>query len=194
MKVIKIGGGCLKGKETIKYILDLVEQRGVGHVFVVSALSGVTDLLINGMSRSLADEGNIPRVINRLKAEHMTVAKYIIETTEYLKSFSLDLNKNLGYLERYYYGLNFTRENTPRLKDAIASLGECLSAKLLVAALRSRGLHAAYHDPRHIGLVTDGKYGDATADLGQTTRNFAKNLIPLHKKNRLLFIPGFFRH
>ena len=192
MKVIKIGGGCLKGKETIKYILDLVSKRGLGHVFVVSALSGVTDRLINGISLALADEGNIPKVINRLKADHMAVAKHVIEDAEHLKNFSLDLNKHLGHLERYYYGLNFTRENTPRLKDAIASLGECLSARLLVSALRSRGLHAAYHDPRHIGLVTDGKFGDATADLGQSTRNFAKHLLPLHKKNRLLFIPGFF--
>ena len=37
MKVIKVGGGCLHGKETIEQIVDLITERGRGQVFVVSA-------------------------------------------------------------------------------------------------------------------------------------------------------------
>jgi len=43
VKVVKIGGGCLKGKKTIDEIIDLVEERGRGNIFVVSALNGITD-------------------------------------------------------------------------------------------------------------------------------------------------------
>jgi len=33
--------------------------------------------------------------------------------------------------------------------------------------------------PHKIGMLTDGKFGDATADLKQTTRNFQQYINPL---------------
>jgi len=44
----------------------------------------------------------------------------------------------------------------------ICSYGERFSAALLAFVLRSRGLQAGYRLPHKIGLVTDGKFGDAT--------------------------------
>ncbi len=63
MKVIKIGGGSLKGKRNIREIIDLVAERGRGHIVVVSALSGITDMLIDGMSQALKDDTTIPTFI-----------------------------------------------------------------------------------------------------------------------------------
>ena len=192
MKVIKIGGGSLKGKREIAQILDLVAERGRGHVFVASALNGVTDQLLDGIPAALADDSKIPAVINRLKNRHLLVARHVIPNHAVLQDFTRNLSKTLSVLERYYYGLNFTQDITPRLRDAIASLGECLSVKLLTAALKGRGLKAAYRDPRGLGLMTDGKFGDATARLRQTSTNMQKNLTPLLDKQMILFVPGFF--
>jgi aspartate kinase len=47
MKVIKIGGGSLKDRETIEHIFDLIATQGQGNIFVLSALNGVTDALID---------------------------------------------------------------------------------------------------------------------------------------------------
>jgi aspartate kinase len=78
------------------------------------------------------------------------------------------------------------------LEDVISSFGERLSAQLLSAILRSRGAQAVYRMPHDIGMITDGKYGDATADLRQTARNLKENLKPVLKSNMILFIPGFY--
>ncbi len=59
MKVVKIGGGCLKDAATIKHIMELVTVRGEGNVFVVSALYGVTNIIIDGIEKALADESLI---------------------------------------------------------------------------------------------------------------------------------------
>ncbi|MCP3951377.1 MAG: aspartate kinase, partial [Desulfobacterales bacterium] len=75
MKVIKIGGGCLNGKKTIARIIDLIAARGRGDIFVVSALNGITDFLIESMDAALEDEANIPGIISRLKARHDLVAR-----------------------------------------------------------------------------------------------------------------------
>lgn len=192
MKVIKIGGGCLKGKKNIGQILELVAERGRGHIFVVSALNGVTDFLIGSMSAALEDEGNIPAIIRRLNTKHMLIACHLMPKCNLQKKFRQDLNKSLSKLERLYYGLSFTREITPRIRDIISSFGERFSAVLLSSVLRSQGIQATYRMADKIGLVTDGKYGDATVNMQKTTRNFQQNIKPLMKKNVILFIPGFF--
>jgi aspartate kinase len=192
MKTIKIGGGCLNGKKTIARILDLVEARAKGHVIVVSALYGITDILIEGMTAALDNDENIPALISRIKAKHTLVARHLITKVRALNEFQRDFNRNLNKLERLYYGLNFTREITPRMYDVISSYGERFSAQLLTNILRSRNIKAAYRMPHKIGMLTDGKFSDATADLTQTMRNFKKHLKPLIKKDTILFIPGFY--
>jgi aspartate kinase len=171
MKVIKIGGGCLKGKKNIAHILELIKKRGRGNIFVVSAVNGVTDILIGGMSKALEDEGNIPGIISRLKSKHVLIARHLISADKFYKKFVRNLSSTLSEIERLYYGLNFTRELTPRMQDVISSFGERFTVELLVSALRCRGVKATYRMPHKVGLLTDGKFGDATVNLRKTRRN-----------------------
>ena len=95
-------------------------------------------------------------------------------------------------MERLFYGLSFTREITPRLYDTIVSFGERTCAQLLAAVMESRGVHSVSAMPHRVGLVTDGKFGDATADLKASAVNFSEHLRPLVKKDRIVFMPGFY--
>lgn len=189
MKVIKLGGGCLKDKHAVKHILGLVARQGRGHVFVVSALNGITNKLISGLDRALESEDEIPLLLDKIKATHMDVARHTLkDATDYEKILDQDLRK----LERLYYGLNITREASPRMEDAISSFGECLCVALLAEILKGQGISARFAMPQDIGMVTDGKFGDATARLGQTEKNLKKNLAPLLEKDGIMLIPGFF--
>jgi aspartate kinase len=192
MKVVKIGGGCLKGRAQIAQILDLIAERGRGHIFVVSALRGVTDILIEGMSEALASEEDIPAIISRLRDKHLVVARHLIPGAGAYKTFTRDLSQSLSKLERLYYGLNFTREITPRMQDVISSFGERFAVELLASALNCRGIPATYRMPHKIGLMTDGKFGDATANLRKTTQNLQRHLRSLLKAATVVFVPGFF--
>ena len=192
MKVIKIGGGSLKGKRNIQEILDLISDRGRGNIIVVSALSGITDMLIEGMSEALKDDASIPSIISLFRNKHVLVARHIMPAGKHYQRYTRDLNDHLGQLERLYYGLNFTKEITPKMMDVISSFGERLSADLLATALRSRGLQVTYLMPHKIGLITDGKFGDATANVPKTARNLQKHLTPLIREGMIVFIPGFF--
>jgi aspartate kinase len=192
MKVIKIGGGSLKGRKNIQEILDLVAERGRGHIIVVSALGGITDKLIDSMAQALKDEEAIPSIMSELRNKHMLVARHVMPSGQFIQKYTRDLNDHLGKLERLYYGLNFTKEITPKMSDVISSFGERLSADLLATSLRARGLKATYRMPHKIGLVTDGKFGDATANLPKTSHNLRQHLLPLIKEGVIVFVPGFF--
>jgi len=192
VKVIKIGGGCLKGTKNIARILDLISERCQGDILVVSALNGVTDLLIQGTRKALESEEAIGEIIGGLKKKHMNTARHVMRRESSLNRCGRELDRTLRELERFYYGLNFTREISPRMLDMISSYGERLSAVLLTEAIRSRQVEALYRLPHRIGMLTDGKFGDATADLRRTSKNLKAHLGPLVGKNTVIFIPGFF--
>jgi len=192
MKVVKIGGGCLKNADTIGHIMELVSDRGAGNVFVVSALYGVTDLLINGMFLALDNEDSISSQVNLIKDMHIDTASRMISGGGHFKSYEEQLGESLKQLERYYYGLSFTGELTDKMQDAISCIGEKLSAELLVNIQRSLDNKSEFILPEDMGLLTDGKYGDATVDLNTTSANLKKHLIPYLEKGFILFVPGFY--
>jgi len=192
MKIIKIGGGCLHGKQKIADIVTLLPQRAVGNIVVVSALNGITDLLIDSLPAALADESHIAPIMSRIKSRHHLVARHLIHSASGRRNFEQHFNKLVTELERIFYGLNFVREISPRISDIISSFGERLSACLLSGVMRAQGADAVFRMPHDIGIITDGKFGDATANLKKTTRNIRKSLLPLIRDNRMIFIPGFF--
>ena len=192
MRVIKIGGGCLHGHRTIQTIMELLAERSRGDVVVVSALNGITDFLIDGMQKALTDETNIPDVMKRYRHDHTDVARYLIRDKQALVRTGNELDESFRQLERLLYGLSFTREITPRLHDTIVSFGEQTCARLLAAVMISRDVDSVAVMPHASGLVTDGKFGDATADLKTTAANFKQQLRPLIEKDRIVFLPGFY--
>ncbi len=153
MKVIKIGGGCLRGKTKIAEITHLLTARAAGHIVVVSALNGITDILIDSMSIALEDESQISKIMSRIKSHHLLVARHLIHSAASMRTFEQNFNKFLIELERLYYGLNFIQEVTPKINDVISSFGERLSALLLSSVMRAQGAKAIYRMPHDIGII-----------------------------------------
>jgi aspartate kinase len=192
MKVIKIGGGCLKDGRAARKIIELIAQRGKGDIFVLSAFYGVTNILIRGIESALVNEDDVPLIMNRLKSLHNTVIKDLIEDNTQRKQLSKQLSGIFQKLERYYYGVSFTREATPRMRDMIATYGERISAVILAKALISLGQKSCYLLPEDIGIVSDGKYMDASAIMTKTSKNMKAALEEKTTKDMIVFIPGFY--
>ncbi|MBU0972524.1 MAG: aspartate kinase, partial [Proteobacteria bacterium] len=192
MKVIKIGGGCLKDGQAANTIVELIAKRGKGDVFVLSAFYGVTDILVSGIEKALESEAQIPLVLNGLRTLHNHIIKVLIQDDTLKKQLSRHLSDVYTRLERYYYGINFTREATPRMQDMIATFGERISALILSKALVARKLDSSFVLPEDLGIVSDGKFMDASALMGKTRKNLAA-WMDLHMgPEKILFVPGFY--
>ncbi len=192
MKVVKIGGGCLKDAATIKHIMELVTVHGKGHVFVVSALYGVTNSIIDGIQKALADEALILPHLEEIIHSHIQTASKLIGSDKYLQKFEQEFFDSIKQLERYYYGLNFTGELTPKMYDAISCMGEIFSAQMLSWTIQDLGCKSTYLLPQEIQLYTDGKFNDATADLDATSISLPKHITPLLEEQNIIFIPGYY--
>lgn len=192
MKVIKIGGGCLKNSDAAGKIVDLIAEKGRGQVFVLSAFGQVTDLLISGIETALDNEENIPGLIQKIRQRHQSIISDLLMPGIDSDRLTADIEPFLQKLERYYFGVSFTREATPRMRDIIASFGERLSAVIISGLLCARGERAQVLMPHDAGIITDGKYMDATVNMGRTAENLYPLIHSIMDGSNMLFIPGFF--
>jgi aspartate kinase len=79
---------------------------------------------------------------------------------------------------------------TPRSKDTIAAYGELLSAHLVTAAFRVRGIPAELVDPRRV-MITDDHFCKATPQAEAIAEASRAHLLPLLREGRVPVIGGF---
>jgi len=192
MKIIKIGGGCLKDGPAANTIIDLITARGKGDAFVLSAFYGVTDILLSGIEAALETEDHVPGIISDLKGLHHAVIQALVDDANQKRQLSKTLSEIYARLERYYYGISFTREATPRMRDMIATFGERISAVILSSAVAAKGLDSRFVLPEELGIITNGKFMDASAVMEKTAENIQEWMGLEMTPETVLFIPGFY--
>jgi aspartokinase/homoserine dehydrogenase 1 len=171
-------------------ILAGEEHSGKTGVVVVSALAGMTDSLIAAARGApdirpgspLSGSGRTAGMMRR----HLDISAALL--TGEREAVDTEIRALFAELDRMLDGIGIVREISPRSLDAVMSYGERLSAPLVAAALRARGIAAKYLDSRDL-IVTDGAYGAARYNAGETFRRIraAVSSAP----GSLFVAPGF---
>jgi len=191
MRVLKFGGSSLKDAESMLNVGRIISSQPGSKVVVVSAIQGVTDCLIDFMSE-LRSEKEVQRFVAELKEKHMSFLRGVARGMETKQEAISRLMKHLVKLERVLYGICYLEELTPRTLDLVQSFGERMSVVLLSATLQDLGVNAVPLDADELGIVTDGTYGRATADLEATKGNIAGRLKAMLDRQETPVITGFF--
>jgi len=139
VSVITFGPADMSGGDAIVLVADrLAAERQTGKqvVAIVSAMAGVTDLLVDSIRH-----GNYASVYTKLLASHTSAARRLARDEGGRKVLIQDVT---DILDSYnWLGKSLTnRTPTPSEADNIATLGERLSARLLAANLQGRGIQA----------------------------------------------------
>ncbi|MGB9660177.1 MAG: aspartate kinase [Nitrososphaerales archaeon] len=93
--------------------------------------------------------------------------------------------------------LNLTNKVAPDVSlsylDEILAMGEKTSARIMSAALASKGLNPYLIDTEspHWPIITDDKHGDANPLLDETSRAIEEKLIPIIESGKIPVICGF---
>ncbi len=192
MKVMKFGGGCLKDLKSIAQAADIIVREKARPAVVVSAVSGVTDLLLETVHRAERSEREIRPGLDKTRSLHRTLAETMImgqKTRGYtLRSMDAALHK----LEKLLYGISYTAEATPAARAAAASFGERLASFLLAGVLTDRGCQALPLESDKIGMVTDDVVENATVDLRAFKRNLAAVLKSAACRAAVPVFTGYF--
>lgn len=192
MKVMKFGGGCLTNAEGFDRVAKIIQSEKSVPFVVVSAISGVTDLLIQSIQNGRENEKGISGSIESLRKIHRTLADGMIRSAKLNQQFSHKLEMTLGRIEKIITGIAYIGEATPAARNHVLSFGERLAASLLSTVLEDRGMRACALETDKIGLITDNNFENATADLDLFRKNFRKIMRQTGKNNTIPVITGFF--
>lgn len=191
MIVMKFGGTSVATAERIEGVVRLVQERlELRPVVVVSALAGVTDLLIRGAELALERSEEAEAVVEEVKSRHREVVTGLLPAdTERLALFA-HITAVVNELRAFYTGVHNLGELTPRTLDAIAGMGERLSCEIVAAALQRRDVPGQAVDGRSV-IVTDEEFGRATPLLEETAGRVHELLLPLVQQGAVPVVSGF---
>ena len=188
MNVLKFGGTSVATPERIEQVLDLVERaRARAPVaVVVSAFAGVTNALIDAAAAASAGDDRYRAVFDELAARHHQAAETLAAPAE-RTTIAAEVTAALEDLSNLYRGSRLLRECSPRTHDSIVSYGERLSALIIAAAARRRGLDGDACDARAL-IRTDTTFGYARVLQPVTDERIREHFA---SRERLQIVTGF---
>jgi aspartate kinase len=90
------------------------------------------------------------------------------------------------------YGVIYTEELTPRSRDQALTNGERMSAHIFAGVLSDRGSTAVPLEADKAGVLTDGVFGSATADIDATSLHLGNTITEALDRGDLPVLTGFF--
>lgn len=162
MKVLKFGGSSVADHERISNVVNIIQsylRNGERVAVVVSALGGVTDLLVR--MGQMAAEGNssYQHTLEAFSARHREVVNKLIDYHMHPAILNEIIEGQIE-LTNLLQGVYLTKELTPRTQDYILSFGERSSAFIISEVLKQRGADSSYIDCRGI-IKTNDNFGNA---------------------------------
>jgi aspartate kinase len=186
MIVMKFGGSSVADAPCMREVAALVEAaQARSPLVVLSATARTTDHLFAAASR--AERGDLAGALNHheeLMARHRTLAGDLLPAglPAELEAALEELAAELDLLLR---GVALLKELSPRSMDAIASIGERLSTRILAAYMG-----AAWVDARTV-VLTDAAFGSARPLIADLEKQAQELLAPLLGPGRAVVTQGY---
>ncbi|MGC1675148.1 MAG: aspartate kinase, partial [Candidatus Acidiferrales bacterium] len=193
LQVMKFGGTSVGDASCIARVTEIVAKSARQNpvVVVVSAMSGVTNRLIEASTCSEAgDRDRASALLQVLREQHAVALEALIHNPETRKRLALRIDENLREAQRLCEGTALIHELTPRTLDAISSLGERLSAPLVAGALTEQGVRSEAIEATEL-VVTDSYHGAAEPLMDLTHQRSEAHLRPLLQQGIVPVVTGF---
>jgi bifunctional aspartokinase / homoserine dehydrogenase 1 len=191
---VKFGGTSMGGHDAIRQVARIIiEHFEQGHrvLTVVSAMSGVTDLLKQTARASGdGDEAAHIATIGEIRRRHHETIDQLVANPIIKRDVLADIDSLLDGLILMCHSIAILRDVTPRGMDLIMSFGERLSARLLAAHLKDIGYQSMAIDATDL-IVTDDNFQDAAPYMEETTTKVRTHLIPLLEQRKLPIVTGY---
>lgn len=182
MKVLKFGGSSVGSQEGLTNLKNIVEGQDSPSVVVVSALGGVTDMLLNTSLQAAAGDPAYRDGLDKLYSRHHDLIRSII--TDRPDELIEEIDALFAEIASIYHGLSLIRDLSEKTRALIVSYGERLSSKIVSRLIAGSVLH----DSRYF-IKTEHKHNRSILASGLTNKLVAKefgdNLKGIH------IVPGF---
>jgi aspartokinase/homoserine dehydrogenase 1 len=189
MRVLKFGGSSVANAENINRVISIIQNTSKQDktVLVVSALGGVTDLLLSAANLASNGDEAYNEQLSIIEKRHLTAVTELIPVSRQSSVLSA-VKKQCNEIDDICNGIFLLRELSPASKDRIVSFGELMSSRIISAKLSAEGMENVWKDSREL-ITTDLTYGNARVDFDKTNRQIASFISEV--KEDIIVLPGF---
>ena len=192
--VMKFGGTSVGTPQAMAQAVENIRQSRKNWkeiVVVTSALSGVTNLLSESVKHAvIGDEIFISQAESTLITKHVQLIEKLISSPVQQAQVKQEIKHLCTDFSTLCRAVSILGEATPRALDAILSLGERFSVRILAGALQAVELPAQFIETTNL-IVTDDHYQAAHPDLAKTSAKIESILKLLLAQRQIPVLTGF---
>jgi len=195
--VMKFGGTSVGSVEALISATQIIKdaQKDWSRVVVVtSAMSGVTDLLLKSATLAAqsvgAEHAPLADAESTLREKHFSAADVLIKEEKLRAETKVEINVLILSFVDLCKAISVLGEASPRALDAVASLGERMSLRLLAAIVNDARIRAQAVESSEF-IITNAHYQNAHPDLKITTEKTRGILNPLMDEGIIPITTGF---
>ncbi len=192
--VMKFGGTSVGSADALLNATQIIRDAKKDWqriVVVTSAMSGVTNLLLD--SAALATQGKVdslPATESTLREKHFAAIDALIKDVKFCEETKAEINTLILSLVDLCKAIAVLGEASPRAMDAVASLGERMSLRLLAAVVNDAGIQAKGIESTEF-VITNAHFQNAHPDFKTTTEKTRAVLNPLMDAGIIPITTGF---
>jgi aspartate kinase len=186
---MKFGGTSMGSADRMRVAADLIgkEQKQGPVAVVVSAMSKVTDLLLETLRRAeMGDRASVEAAIETLLARHLDTCGQLLLSDAAFE----DIRQLINEFRRIANGVLMLGERPPRSVDEAIAIGERLSSTLLARYMESAGTPARAVNGADL-IVTDAVFGNASPQMDLTREKCLALLLPDLRSGVVPIVTGF---
>ncbi|KAA6319859.1 Bifunctional aspartokinase/homoserine dehydrogenase 1, partial [termite gut metagenome] len=183
MKVLKFGGTSVGSVSSILNVKKIIESSSKPIIVVVSALSGITDKLIDTSKMAAAGNPTYENEYRGMVQRHVDLIKEIIPAGNVQTEVQQQIGELLNELKDIFQGINLIKDLSSKTSDIIVSYGERLSSLIMTRLIEG----AEYFDARSF-IKTERKYSKHILDSELTNQLIKKTFKTFPK---VAIVSGF---
>lgn len=192
--VMKFGGTSVGSAAAIRKAAGIARdcrKQWARTTVVVSALSGVTNLLLESAAQAATGDHQVgERAAETLLQRHLETASELLGEGAAFGCYKAEVTALTSEFRNLCGAMAVLGESTPRALDAVASLGERLSARLFSLVLNELGTPSIAVDATEL-IVTDSKFQAAHPNLVLTRSRTQSRLVPMLEQGLVPVVTGF---
>ncbi|MCF6297502.1 MAG: bifunctional aspartate kinase/homoserine dehydrogenase I [Flavobacteriaceae bacterium] len=187
MIVSKFGGTSVGSANNINKVIEIISNKKEKVIVIVSAFSGITNLLIKASQLAVQGDKQYVSVIQEIEKKHIDIIEGLFDKVNQTKS-KVFVIKTLTKLGGVLNGILLLNDLSDKSMAKIVSTGETISSFIIYEAMKDKGLHANLLDSTKL-IKTDSNYSNALVNYKETYSNI-KTFIS-KQKNNIVVASGF---
>ncbi len=190
-EVFKFGGVAVGSAMAIRAAAEHVRQAAPDVAVIVSAMNGVTDLLLDASQAALhGDQERYRKAAAAFEKRHLDIITELIKQKRRAESLRAMLKHSTEELVSMADSISVLRELTPRAQDAVAARGERVLARIFTEFLIENGVEATYVDATDV-IMTERRLGSVWPNFSKSERAAKKVVLPILSEGRVVIMPGY---